>query len=371
MTYRGGEKALESLCRLYPDADLFTFVHDPAQLPASINRRRITTSMLQRIPGATRRYPSLLPLMPLAARRLDLRGYDLVISSDAAVIKGVRTEPHQLHVCYCYSPPRYAWDLQDEYLRDRSRPGRLAARGLLRAIRRFDAGAARGVDRFIAISQTVADRIQRHYHRPAPVVYPPVDVEQFQPAGEVGDHYLLAGQLVAYKRPDLAVAAFAQLGLPLRVVGDGPLLERLRRDAPPNVRFLGRVDDGAMRREMACCRALVFPGEEDFGIVPVEAMACGRPVIALARGGATETVVGPVVGESSSSRDLEGATGLFFRHDEPASLAAAVRRFEEVEQAFDPEVCRSRATLFAEPRFRRKFDNRIQRWVAEHAATIR
>jgi len=371
VTYRGGEKVLESFCKLYPDADLFTFVHDPAQLPDPINRRRITTSMLQRLPGATRHYPSLLPLMPLAARRLDLRGYDLVISSDAAVIKGVRTTAEQLHVCYCYSPPRYAWDLQDEYLRDRSRPGRLAARGLLGAIRRFDAHAARGVDRFIAISRTVADRIQRHYRRPAPVVYPPVDVEQFRPAGEVGDHYLLAGQLVPYKRPDLAVEAFAQLGLPLRVVGDGPLLERLRRQAPSNVQFLGRVDAAAMRHEMAVCRALVFPGEEDFGIVPVEAMACGRPVIALARGGATETVVGPVVGESGAEGDLEGATGLFFRHDEPASLAQAVRRFEDVEQAFEPDVCRARATIFAEPQFRRKFDNRIQRWVAEHAATIR
>jgi len=376
VTYRGGEKVLESLCRLFPDAELFTLVHDPRQLPASLNERRIHVSPLQRIPGATRRYKGLLPLMPLASEQLDLRGFDLVISSDASVVKGVLTRADQLHVCYCHSPPRYAWDLAHDYVDGDgalARARALAASAVMHYVRMFDARAAQGVDDFVANSSVVARRIRKHYRRDAAVIHPPVSVERFGPAPDrVGDHYLFAGQLVAYKRPDLAVDAFAALDRPLRVVGEGAMVDALRRRAPDNVTFVGRVDDTRWADEMARCRALIFPGEEDFGIVPVEAMAAGRPVIALGRGGALESVRGPVVdGMDPTPADLEGATGLFFPRDDARSLADAVRAFERVADAFDPATCRARAETFAEPRFRQRLGDHLDRVFADHAAPLR
>ena len=374
VTYRGGEKVVESLLSLFPDADLFALVHDPRSLPPSLAARPVRTSFLQRIPGATRHYPALLPLMPLAVERFDLRDYDLVITSDASVIKGVLTRADQLHVCYCYTPPRYAWDLTHEHLSDtRGSLARRAAEHLvMHYVRMFDARASQGVDHFVGISRAVAARIRKHYRRDADVIYPPVDVDRFRPDGPIGDHYLLAGQLVPYKRPDLAVDAFAHLDRPLRVIGEGPMLGELRRRATPNVTLLGRVDDLTMRREMATCRALIFPGEEDFGIVPVEAMACGRPVIALGRGGATETITGPTVTDKSpGARALRGATGLFFPRPEASALAAAVRTFEQCEEAFDPACCRERAQRFAEPRFRREMGDHLEQLVGEHAQALR
>ena len=353
VTYRGGEKVMESLCRLMPDADLFTLVHDPAELPPILQQRAVQTSFLQHIPRSTRIYPSLLPLMPLAAEQFDLRDYDLVLTSDASVVKGVLTRSDQLHVCYCYSPPRYAWDLAQEYLAGVGRAKRLAARLSMHYVRMADLRGAQGVDAFIAISHAVAARIRKHYRRESAVIYPPVDVDRFRVADDVGEHYLVAGQLVGYKRPDLAVEAFAALGKPLRVAGDGPLLESLKKRAPANVTFLGRVDDATLERELATCRALVFPGEEDFGIVPVEAMACGRPVIALGRGGALETVVGPVLADTvPTDAQLDGATGLFFDREDPGALCRAVEVFEQVREAFTPAACRARAVRFDEPRFR-------------------
>jgi len=374
VTYRGGEKVLESFCQLFPDAEIFTLVHDPRQLPAHLNRRRIHTSPLQRIPGAARRYKGLLPLMPMAAEQLDLRDFDLVLSSDASVIKGVLTRADQLHVCYCHSPPRYAWDLAHDYVGGRgarARARRAAAAAVMHYVRLFDARAAQGVDDFVANSRVVARRIRKHYRRDAAVIHPPVSMDRFRPA-EPGDHYLLAGQLVSYKRPDLAVEAFASLDRPLRVVGDGPQLDALRRGAPGNVTFVGRVDDAQWADEMASCRALIFPGEEDFGIVPVEAMAAGRPVIALGRGGALESVVGPTVdGDTPDDRELTDATGLFFARPTARCLADAVRAFERVADAFDPARSRARAETFAEPRFRQRIGDHLQERVTDHAATLR
>lgn len=374
VTYRGGEKVLEAFCQLFPGAEIFTLVHDPRQLPEHFDRHRIHTSPLQRIPGATRRYKGLLPLMPMAVEQLDLRDFDLVLSSDASVVKGVLTRADQLHVCYCHSPPRYAWDLAHEYVGGtgvRARARRAAAAAVMHYVRLFDARAAQGVDHFVANSEVVARRIRKHYRRSATVIHPPVSVDRFRPA-EPGEHYLLAGQLVAYKRPDLAVEAFAALDRPLRVVGDGPLLDTLRRHAPPNVTFVGRVDDDQWAREMASCRALIFPGEEDFGIVPVEAMAAGRPVIALGRGGAMESVRGPMVdGAPPTAEDLAGATGLFFPRPTPDCLADAIRAFERVEDAFDPARCRARAETFAEPLFRQRIGDHLKERFSDHAATLR
>lgn len=372
VTYRGGEKVLQSLLTLLPDATLFCLVHDPRDLPPDLQARPVRTSFLQHLPGARRHYSKLLPLMPLAVEQLDLREFDLVVSSDASVVKGVLTSADQLHVCYCHSPPRYLWDLPHDYLGDAGLLRSAVTRLTTHYARAFDARAANGVDHFVANSRTTARRIRKHYRRDAAVVHPPVSIDRFAPAREVGDHYLLAGQLVPYKRPDLAVEAFARLGLPLRVVGDGPLLGSLRRHAPANVAFLGRVDDATWADELSRCRALIFPGEEDFGIVPVEAMASGRPVIALGAGGATETVVGPRVGDGPlGPEDVADATGLFFREATPAALAGAVRRFEALAGHFDPRRCQARAARFDEPRFRAEMERLLtERWK-DHAQALR
>jgi glycosyltransferase involved in cell wall biosynthesis len=309
--------------------------------------------------------------MPWATRHLDARGYDLVLSSDAAVVKGVRTDPGQLHVCYCHSPPRYAWGMLDAYLGDASLPVRGAAAATMAGIRRFDRRAAARVTDFVANSANVADRIRRFYGRDSTVIHPPVDVERFKPGGAVGDHYLVAGQLVSYKRADVAVQAFAGLGRELRVVGDGPTMAALRDLAPPNVRFLGRTDDATWVREMASCRALIFPGEEDFGIVPLEAMACGRPVIALGRGGALETVIGPLADEVDGTSLPHGATGLFVRGHHPRDLADAVRVFERVQASISTAACRARAEQFAEPRFRSAIAEYLEQAVGDHAQATR
>jgi glycosyltransferase involved in cell wall biosynthesis len=345
---RGGEKVVEALCRLYPQADIFTHVLVPERTSAALKQHRITTSFIARLPFAPKLYQRYLPLMPLALEQLDLRGYDLIISSESGPAKGIIPPPGSLHVCYCHSPMRYIWNMFHEY-RDRSGlVTRLLMPLLAHYIRNWDAVSASRVDHFIANSQTVAARIRRYYRRDAEVIFPPVDVDAFSvlPENEIGDFYLMAGELVRYKRPDLAVRAFNESGEKLVVIGGGEMLAELRRIAGPNVTIMGPQPFDVLKDHYARCRALIFPGEEDFGIVPVEAMASGRPVIAFGRGGATETVV-------------DGVTGVFFEAQSVEAIRAAVERLKTLD--LKPAAIAAHARNFSAG----LFADRIRRHIAD------
>jgi glycosyltransferase involved in cell wall biosynthesis len=353
---RGGERCLEVLCELFPDAPLFTLLHVPGSVAPRIERRRIVTSFVQRLPRAAERYRSYLPLFPLAIGRFDLAGYDLVVSMSHCVAKGVRVAPRALHLCYCFSPMRYVWDLSSDYFG----PGHgLAARTLgpplAAALRRWDT-KTRGVHRFVAISRHIADRIRRAYDRSADVLYPPVDVQRFEVAEAGEDHYLVVGALVPYKRIDLAVGAANRLGRRLVVVGTGPEEPRLRALAGPTVSFLGWRPDAEIARLYARCRALIFPAVEDFGITPLEAAAAGRPTIALARGGALETMVGLDASDAPP-------TAVFFTEQSVDALVAAIAQFERAADRFDAKALRARAESFDRPIFKQKLGHYIAaRW---------
>ncbi|MGH0035273.1 MAG: glycosyltransferase [Myxococcota bacterium] len=350
---RGGERVLDEIAGMFPDADLYTLVHVPGTTTPRIEERRIVASPLSRWPGAGRHYRKLLPLMPWAARRLQVRGYDLVLSTSHAFAKSASLEPGTPHLCYCFTPLRYVWDQLDAYLG--RGPRRWAAMPLVQGLRRFDRARSHPgqVTEFVAISRTVARRIEEHYGRPAPVVYPPVDVERIRPDGRApDDFYLLVGGFVPYKAERVAIEAFRRLGRRLVVAGDGPGRPSLAAGAPPNVVFTGRLDDRELAQLYARCRALVYPQEEDFGIVAVEAQAAGRPVIALGRGGATETVQ-PLDEDVHRPWSVEGgATGIWFDEQTPQALAAAVERFEREEARFDPARIRAWAERFHPRHFR-------------------
>ena len=357
---RGGERCLEVFCELFPEADLFTLLHVPGSVSPTIERHRITTSFIQRLPGAERRYRYYLPLFPAAVRRFDLRGYDLVLSSSHAVAKGARVPAGALHVCYCFTPMRYVWDLYDEYFG--SRAGgltRVVMPPLAAMLRSWDRRTAGGVHHFIAISRFVADRIRRAYGRPADVIYPPVDVARFRVEDAPGEFYLVVSALTPYKRVDLAVEAANRLGCRLAVVGTGPEAARLEALAGPTVEFLGWRDDAETAELYARCRALIFPTLEDFGITPLEAMASGRPVIALGQGGALESVVPPGGGEP--------ATGLLFERQTVDDLIEAIRRFESGAERFEPKALRRRAEAFDRPLFKERIEHYLRARVGEHA----
>jgi len=342
---RGGEKCLEVLCRSFPRATLYTLIHRRGALSPTIESMAIRTSPLQRIPGVFRTYRHLLPLMPLAVRSWRLKDVDLVISLSHCVAKAVVPPPGVPHVCYCFTPMRYAWQGRDAYLESWSdRPVRRAlARTTLARLRRWDRATASRVTHFVAISETVRQRIARCYRRDSRVIQPPVNVAFYTPGATVvpRDHdYLVVSALVPYKRIDQAVAACTQSGRPLTVIGEGPERARLEAMAGPAVRFLGWQPDEVIRDHYRRCRALLFPGEEDFGIVPIEALACGAPVIALGRGGAAETV-----------DDLVGRT-----YPEPSSsgLLAALDRWEVEGSPHDPAQARRRAQALSLPVFRER-----------------
>jgi glycosyltransferase involved in cell wall biosynthesis len=357
---RGGERCLEVFCELFPEADLFTLLHVPGSVSPVIEGRRVVTSFIQRLPDARRRYRQYLALFPAAIRALDLVGCDLVLSSSHAVAKGVRVPPGALHICYCFTPMRYVWDLYDEYFGSRAGlAARLLMPPLAAALRRWDRRTAAGVHHFVAISRFVAERIRLNYGRPADVIYPPVDVSRFRIEELPGDFYLVVSALTPYKRVDLAIEAANRLGRRLVVVGSGPEEARLRALAGPTVELLGWRDDAETTELYARCRALIFPTLEDFGITPLEAMASGRPVIALGQGGALETVVPP--GRS------EPATGLFFERQTVDDLAAAMRRLESGSVRFEPKVLRRRAEAFDRPLFKERMERYVASRWQEHA----
>lgn len=361
---RGGERVLDHLAGRFPAADVFTLFHAPGRVPAGIERHPIRTSPLDALPLAHRHYRKLLPLFPWAIRRFDLRGYDLVISTSHAVAKSVRIPRGVPHLDYCFTPMRYVWDQADEYLGRGLR--RTLAAPLVGALRRFDRATSGpdSVTRFVAISHEVADRIRRHYGRAANVVPPPVDLSWITPAERPPeDFFLLVGGFVPYKREDLALECFRRSGRRLIVVGDGPGRRRLERGASANVEFVGRVDEATLADLYRRCRALIYPQREDFGLVPVEVQAAGRPVIAFGAGGVLDSVrpLPPQWEQDPSMRfdDPRPVTGIFFDAQTPEALEAALVRFEKQELLFAPDALRAWAERFSPARFDAAFDHEL------------
>ncbi len=345
---RGGEKVLEALCRMYPEATIYTHVCQKENLSPFLQSRRIRTTFIQRLPWAKKIYQKYLPLMPMALEQLDLTEYDLVISSESGPAKGVITRADAVHVCYCHSPMRYLWDFYPHYLASASTLVRWAMRPFFFFLRQWDVLSAHRVDFFVANSHTVRKRIAKHWRRDSVVIHPPVDVERFTLVPKPReDFYFCMGQLVDYKRVDLAIEACLHLKKRLVIVGDGEMrsrYEKLTQRLAPHgaaadlIEFRGRLDDAQVQDLYARCAALLFPGEEDFGIVPLEAMASGAPVIAYGKGGATETV-------------LDGKTGVFFYQQNTEALCTAIQHFEEIRHTFEPQQLREHALKFDEQRF--------------------
>ncbi|MCC6196234.1 MAG: glycosyltransferase [Burkholderiales bacterium] len=368
-TWGGGENVLAEILRVYPQADLYALVDFlPEALRQRLSGRRARTSFLQHVPGARRHFRLLLPLFPRAIESLDLLPYDLVVSSSHAVAKGVRTTPSQLHICYCHTPMRYAWDLRDAYLRPRGLTtgvrGALVNRVLDR-LRDWDRASSTRVTHFIANSQFVRDRIARCYDRTAEVIHPPVDTDFFTPGDTPAtrDYYFAASRWVPYKRIDLVAAAFR--ALPERrliIAGDGPEADRVRAAAGNNVELVGHVPREKMRELLRGARAFVFAAEEDFGILPVEAQACGTPVIAYGRGGARETVR-----DAADAR----ATGVLFDAQSEESIVDAIHRFEALQVPIDLTNCRANSLAFSAPRFAAELIAFIERTRREFVAATR
>jgi glycosyltransferase involved in cell wall biosynthesis len=346
---RGAERVFLALCDLFPDADLFTAVYDERGTEGRFAQRRPTTSFLQRIRPDARTFRALLPLYPYAMEALDLRGYDLVISSSSAWAHGVIADADAVHLCYCHNPFRYAWNAREPTLAKYD-PLRRAALGFVfQRWRQWDWIAAQRVDVYAANSETTRKRVKRYFGREATVLYPPVETARFVP-GTPGEDYVVLSELMPHKRIDLAVEAFNELRLPLTIIGNGPDARRLRRIARPNIRFTGRVSDREAAALLSSARALVVPATEEFGIAAVEAQAAGRPVIALHEGGVRETVV-------------EGETGVFFERPEPALLVEAVRGFDPL--AVDPGACIANAQRFDVGHFRHGLRALVDRALEE------
>jgi glycosyltransferase involved in cell wall biosynthesis len=357
---RGGEKVLEVLCELYPQATLFTLLHNKGKTSETIERMKIRTSFIDRLPLKTAKYRNYLPLFPRAIESFDFSEFDLIISTSHAVAKGARPSPGALHICYCHTPMRYVWELYDEYFG----PGRagLMTRAAMSIVaprlREWDVRSSDRVNFFIANSRNVADRIRQYYRRPADVIHPPVNIDQFTVSENDEGYYLIVSALVPYKRVDLAIDAFNQIGERLVVVGTGPESKRLQSLANKNIEFLGWQNDLELSKLYAGCRALIFPGIEDFGIVPLEAMASGKPVIAFAKGGALETVVD----------DPRFPTGLFFRDQSVQALKDTMAEFSTME--FDPLTIRAHAERFARPQFKERIRLYVEEKCAAHGKKV-
>lgn len=343
---RGGEKCLEVFCELYPQSPIHTLFWEPGKVSPAIASHPVKTSFLQKFPGIKKNYRNFLPFFPAAAESFDLAGYDLVISSSHCVAKGVKKAAGAVHICYCFTPMRYAWGLFDEYFGDKSILSRSLIGAVISHLRRWDARSSERVDRFVAISKHIQTRIRRAYGRESDVVYPPVDTVFYTPTDTPReDFYLIVSALVPYKKLDLAVRAFRDSGKRLVVIGSGPEEALLKKIAGPEVTFLGWQKDEAIRDHYRRAKALIFPGEEDFGIVPVEAQACGCPVVAYGCGGALETII-------------PGITGVFFDELTEPSLMKAVEWIEEKPRC--PAAARANAERFSRERFVREIQ-----WVID------
>jgi glycosyltransferase involved in cell wall biosynthesis len=354
---RGGEKVIEALCEMFPQADIFTHVYVPEMISDRIRQHRIIPTFINSLPRAAKMYKTYLPLMPLALEQLDLRGYDLVISSESGPAKGIIPPSDALHVCYCHTPMRYIWNMYHDYRNSAGRVARLMMPSLSHYLRMWDVTSAARVDSFVANSATVAKRIHRYYGSESVVIHPPVDTDSFSIAdsSELKDYYLMAGELVAYKRPDLAVRAFNEMNLKLVVIGGGDMLDEVRSLAGPTVTVLGSQPFDVLKQHYAQCRALIFPGEEDFGMVPVEAMASGRPVVAFGRGGATETVA-------------PGVSGVFFANQTVDAISSAVKSLDSIE--FDPKKIAAHARQFGRAQFFQKMRTHIDSLLAERSSAV-
>ena len=348
----GAEQVLENLVDLYPDAPVYTSMYWPQGVSSAYTSWDIRTSWLNRVPGVKRHHQLYFPLYPLAFESLDLDGYDVVLSNKSGFCHGVITPPETVHVCYCLTPTRYVWRYHDYAKQEAIGPlARVALQPVLTYLRMWDRLAADRVDRFVAISIEIQRRIKKYYGRDSTVIYPPVETERFAPASSYDDYYLSVGRLVPYKRVDLAVQACTRLGLPLKVAGKGRDLARLEAMAGPTVEFLGYVPDDQLCEMMARCKAFLFPGAEDFGIAPIQAMAAGRPVIAYAYGGALDTVI-------------EGVSGTLFQKQSVQALIQALQDFEA--ERYDPARICSHAEQYQTSVFRAKIAEVVTRAYEEH-----
>ena len=344
---RGGEKVVEALLDLYPDADIYTHVFDEQAVSEKIVQRIKGATFIQKLPMANKLYQSYLPLMPLALEQLDLREYDLILSSESGPTKGVITLPNSVHICYCHSPMRYVWDMYQDYYEHSSLLKKIVMPLLLHRLRLWDLASSFRVDYFIANSSFVKKRISKFYRRDSDVIYPPINTADFYIAEQVEDYYLMVGQLVAYKNTRLAVETFNKNGKPLVIIGTGAELANLKKIAGENIQLLGYQSFDVIRQYYSRCKALIFPGVEDFGMVPIEAMASGRPVIALSQGGALDTVI-------------DGETGVLFDVPDISALNGAINKFEENYQAFSSERIRLHAEQFDSAIFKSRIKEFIE-----------
>lgn len=346
--YGGAERVLEAFCQIFPKAPIYTLLYDKEKTGLAFEGRRIKTSFLQKVPLVKSHHRPFLMLMPLAIEQFDLSQYDLVISDSASYAKGVITSSRTLHICYCHTPIRYAWDDSHRYIEEFGYPGAVkkVIPFFMNYIRLWDEQAAQRVDKFIANSYFVARRIKKYYHRDAEVIHPPVKTQLFYSTDNTDDYFLIVGRFLPYKRFDLAIKAFNQLGWPLKIIGDGPDRKRLEKMAKKNIEFVGLVADEKLKDYYAHCQAFIFPQEEDFGITAVEAMAAGRPVIAYQAGGALEII-------------RPGMTGLFFKEQTVDCLTETLKRFKPTD--FNPQLIRARAEDFDEERFKGKIEEFINK----------
>lgn len=344
---RGGEKCLEVFCELFPKAALFTLLHKKGSVSKTIEAMDIRTSFIQKLPFASAHYRNYLPLFPMAIESFDLSGYDIVLSSSHCAAKGVRAPKDSLHICYCYTPMRYAWVAFDDYFKRENGFKKRVISYILGRLKAWDIKTNENVDFFIAISHNVENRIKRFYNRESVVIYPPVDTDRFEVSYSDDNFYLIVSALVPYKRIDLAIEAFNILQSKLVIIGSGDEEQRLKKTAGDNIEFLGWLDDLKTAEYYSRCRALIFPGEEDFGIVPLEAHACGKPVIAYAKGGALETIT--------------QETGVFFYEQTADALIEAIKRFETTRDKFNPQIIRQNTERFKKEIFKEKIKRFIEK----------